>query len=514
MNKSGPIAAYVAIVLTIIVLVNAASAPAKGAGVEFLPVGSTVRELDAEKSTTYQWFIYNGYNTTYLLDISVLPQSGPGWDSELDTMVTVLSPGESLRVNLTVHATSEVDAIWVNQSVSVVFTDVSNPLSDFLRSGLTSTKMVPFWSSVNAGKNKLFGQFENPLPAPLSGNYATFALSVGLWAVVAIVFAYVVGPVARVFTKRTKTDLDDRIIGILHVPIFVLIVIFGIVDSFTILPLTSLETTLLYRLYFVALIAVLTYVVYKVYKEIVIYLGRKWASRTKTEIDDVLIPVLDKLGGLLILVFGGIGIVSYMGYDITFLLAGVGVFGLVIAFAAQDALSNFFSGMALLLDRPFAEGDYIQITSGELCRVEKIGIRSCRLYDVFQNNHIVLPNNKLVNDKITNLTEPDEQGVIEISVNVVHGSDVEEVEAILTEISMAHPEVLKEKDREPSVRLSGFGESALEFKLFAWVGNFMDKWRVAHELRKEIDRRFAQAGVHIAVPERTVRIKEGGKDKG
>lgn len=511
MKKARFAAVSAALVCAFALLLNAASAATEATGLEFVPVGSATREIDAETSTTYQWFIYNGYNTTYLLNISVDPSSGPGWDSELDTMVTVLSPQESLRVNLTVHASGDVDARWVNQTVFFVFQDVSKPLNNFLKTGQGHTKMIPFWSSVSAGKNKLFGQFENPLPPPFEGNYATFVLSVGLWAAIAIIFAYVVGPLLRVFTKRTKTDLDDRIIGILHMPIFVLVIIFGIVESFTILPLTRVETGVLYRLYVVALISILTFVMYKVYKEIIIFLGRKWASRTKTEIDEVLIPLLDKVGGIVILVFGAIGIVSYMGYNITFLLAGVGVFGLVIAFAAQDALSNFFSGMALLLDRPFAEGDYIQITTGEICRVDKIGIRSCRLYDVFQNNYIILPNNKLVNDKIANLMEPDAKGVIEVAVNVVHGTDVGKVERILEEVAASHPEVLKDKGNEPAVRLSNFGESALEFKLFAWVGDFMTKWRVAHELRKEIDRRFSEEGVKIAVPERTVHIKEEGK---
>ena len=490
---------------------TAASAPVAGVGVEFTPVGTTTRDLDAQTSTTYQWFIYNGVNITYLLNISVAPTSGPGWDSQLDTMVTVLKPGESLRVNLTVHAGGDVDSRWVNQTLFFQFQDVATPQDNFVVPGQVQTKMIPFWSSVNAGKNRLFGEFENPLPAPFDGNYATFFLSLGLWALIAGFFTYVVGPFMRIFTKKTKTDLDDRIIGILHLPIFVLVIIFGFVKSFTILPLTRVETTLLYSLYVVALIAIVTFVAYKVYKQIIIHIGRKWASRTKTEIDDVLIPVLDKVGGIVILVFGALGVVSYMGYDITFLLAGVGVFGLVIAFAAQDALSNFFSGMALLLDRPFAEGDYIQISTGELCRVDKIGIRSCRLYDVFQNNYIALPNNKLVNDKVANLSEPDGKGVFEIVVNVAHGSDVAKVEEALLEISASNKGVLKEYGKEPTVRFSNFGESSFEFKLFVWVDNFMDKWRIGHELRKEIDLRFAKEGIKIAVPERTVNIQESKK---
>jgi small-conductance mechanosensitive channel len=256
------------------------------------------------------------------------------------------------------------------------------------------------------------------------------------------------------------------------------------------------------------LIAIVTFVAYKVFKEILVFIGRRWAARTATEVDDVLIPVIDKIGGVVILIFGVIAVVNYMGYDITFLLAGVGVFGLVIAFAAQDALSNFFSGIIMLLDRPFVEGDMVQIATGETCRVEKIGIRSTRMYDVFQNNYVVLPNNKVVNEKIVNLTEPDMHGIAEIVVNVPHGADTQKVEKILMEIAGANKDVLQTTGREPSVRLSNISESSLEFKLFVWVSDFMTKWRVAHEIRKEIAKRFSKEGIELEMVPRTLYVKK------
>lgn len=113
-----------------------------------------------------------------------------------------------------------------------------------------------------------------------------------------------------------------------------------------------------------------------------------------------------------------------------------------------------------------------------------------------------------MNDKIVNLTQPDEQGIVEVVVNVVHGSDIKAVERTLLDIAKEHPDVLKEAGKEPAVRLTNFAESALEFKLFVWVDNFMKKWRVAHELRKEINRRFEDENIEIAVPQRRVIIKE------
>ncbi|MGQ9587294.1 MAG: mechanosensitive ion channel family protein [Thermoplasmata archaeon] len=288
-----------------------------------------------------------------------------------------------------------------------------------------------------------------------------------------------------------------------------LVIAYGLISSFKILRLSDRDIGRIFEAYAIFLIAILTFIAYKVFKEVLVYTGRRWTSRTSAEVGEVLIPVMDKIGGIVILIFGAIGIVNYLGYDITFLLAGVGVLGLVIAFEAQDALSNLFSGVFLLLDRPFTEGDYIRIPTGELCGVEKIGIRSTRLYEVFQNDYIILPNNKLTNDKITNLDEPDEQGISEIAVGVVYGTDLDKVETILTEIARGHPDVLKEEGKKPVVRFTNFGDSSLEFKLFLWVDSFLSKWKVPHELRKEINKRFAQEGIEIA--QRTVYIRKARK---
>lgn len=474
---------------------------------------SKYMECNAGESVVYEWFIFNGQTDPELVEITVDVSSGEGWNSDLDRAVVVLHPQESLFVNLTFTAKTDVGSHNISQTVSFEYTNLNNTALTFEDDADVHTQTIPVWGIISPGKNKLLGTFDNPFPAPFDNNYVTFGLNIGLWAIVAVFFAYIINPMVHIFTKRTKTDIDDRILRILHKPIFFLIILYGIVSSFAILPLSEGSVRFISEAYGIILIAIVTFVGYKIYKEVLVYVGKRLASKTKTEIDDVLIPIVDKVGGLVILLFGAMAVISYLGYNITFLLAGVGVLGLVIAFAAQDALSNFFSGLALLLDRPFIEGEFVLLSTGETCRIERIGIRSCTLYDVYQNTSIVLPNNKLVNDKVTNLSEPDAQGVAEVAVSVAIGSDVNKVERILMDAATAHEEVLKDAGREPVVRFSEFAESSLSFKLYVWVGDFLSKLRVAHELRKEIYDRFSKEHIELSVPQRAVLIKEqSGKD--
>ncbi len=290
--------------------------------------------------------------------------SGDGWSSEFEQQFLLLTPGEGASVKLIVSATNDVTSVDANQTVFFTFTGLEDSADSEVLTGYANTTMIPVWGIIAPGKNKILGLFDNPFPEPFNDNYATFLISVGLWAVIAVVFMYVIDPIVGLFTKKTKTDVDDRILAIVRKPIFILVIIYGLVSSFSILPLSEKDIGSVFRLYGVTLIAIVTFVAYKIFKEVLVYMGRKWSAKTDSEIDDVLIPVIDKIGGILIMIFGAMSVVTYLGYDVTFLLTGVGVFGLVIAFAAQDALSNFFSGIMLLMDRPFAEGEYITIPTG------------------------------------------------------------------------------------------------------------------------------------------------------
>jgi len=486
---------------------------ASAQGVIFSEIGDHEQTCEASQSVEYEWFVYNSDNVSYLLELTVDISSGEGWSSEFEEQFILLDPGDGASVMLTVSATNEVTSGDVNQTVTFSFVNLDDTSSSEVFHGYANTSMIPVWGVIAPGKNKILGMFDNPLPEPFDGNYVTFLIDVAIWGGIAFIFMYVVTPIAHVFTKKTKTDLDDRVLAILRKPIFVIVVVYGIVSSFSVLPLSERDIGEIFIIYGLVMIVLVTFVAYKIFKEILVFLGKRWASKTDTQLDDVLIPVIDKLGGILIMVFGTMSIVTYLGYDVTFLLAGVGVAGLVIAFAAQDALSNFFSGIMLLLDRPFAEGEYITISTGELCRVERIGIRSCRLYDVFANDHIILPNNKLINEKIINLTKPDERATVNVTVGVAYGSDLKKVEEILVDVARRTKNVLNDPGKEPVARFVNFGESALEFKVIFWVDDFMNQWRVAHDIREEVNRRFSEAGIEIPYPHRTIYIKEMPKAK-
>ena len=227
----------------------------------------------------------------------------------------------------------------------------------------------------------------------------------------------------------------------------------------------------------------------------------------------VLRPVFRKIGITIIIIGGFIFALHAVGIEVTALLAGAGVAGLVIAFAAQDTLSNFFSGIHLLLDRPFKIGDVIFLETGEYCRIENVGMRSTKLYSIFDHELIILPNNAVANQKIINIVKPDVKIRKKIEVSVAYGSDIDKVKNILNQAAIDHPNVVKEPGFEPQIRFTNFGDSGLEFLIYLWIDEVMNQWQVLSDVRSDIDRRFRDEHITIPFPQRTVWLNMSKKEK-
>ncbi len=186
----------------------------------------------------------------------------------------------------------------------------------------------------------------------------------------------------------------------------------------------------------------------------------------------------------------------------------MGVLGIAIAFAAQESLSNFFSGVFLMLDRPFKEGDLVEI-EGDRCRIERIGLRSTTLYHRPSHKMLVIPNNKMARDMIINLVEPDEAIRQSTSVGVAYGSDIQKVKEIIASAARDNPGVIKdEPGREPYARLEEFGDSALVFKMKFWIKDADKLNKVRGEVNEAIVQRLTEAGIDIPFPIRTLRLDE------
>jgi len=124
----------------------------------------------------------------------------------------------------------------------------------------------------------------------------------------------------------------------------------------------------------------------------------------------------------------------------------------------------------------------------------------------------VVPNSDLITNQVTNCTLTDRKIRRKVSVGVAYGSDVPLVMKTLMDIARTFPDVLDQP--EPMVLFKEFGDSSLNFQLLVWIGRFEDNLRVQSDLCQEIDKRFREAGIEIAFPQRDLHLRSVGEEAG
>jgi len=201
-----------------------------------------------------------------------------------------------------------------------------------------------------------------------------------------------------------------------------------------------------------------------------------------------------------------------IGIKLTVVWTTLGVGSVAIALALQDTLSNFFSGLYLVADRPVNPGDYIRTDTNQEGYVQRIGWRSTTLLTLGEHL-VIIPNSTMAKAVITNLSMPQPRYSCGLPVNVAYGTDPALVEKALLEVvqDALHAQVEGLLPRpEPSVAfLPGFGESAMSFTLNVTLRRFADQYGVQSELRKRIVKKFQVAGIEIPFPTRTLLLQKG-----
>ncbi|MBY6185286.1 mechanosensitive ion channel family protein [Marinobacter hydrocarbonoclasticus] len=206
------------------------------------------------------------------------------------------------------------------------------------------------------------------------------------------------------------------------------------------------------------------------------------------------------IGGNLVVIFGFLFALAQVGWDLTPVLTGLGVAGIVIGFALQDTLSNFASGMMILIYRPYDVGDYIE-AGGVAGKVGKMSLVNTTIR-TFDNQVFMVPNAKIWGETIKNITSERIRRV-DMVFGVAYTDNIESVEAILEEIVTSHPKVLKTP--EHMIRLHLLNESSVDFVVRPWVKTD-DYWDVYWDVTREVKVRFDQEGITIPFPQRELHM--------
>jgi len=209
----------------------------------------------------------------------------------------------------------------------------------------------------------------------------------------------------------------------------------------------------------------------------------------------------------LTIAFGLMIVLAALGVNITPLFALVGGASFIIAFAMQETLSNLAAGLMIMINRPFDEGDYVQV-AGLGGTVRHVSIVSTTVTTP-DNQVIVIPNSKVWGDVITNVTASDTRRV-DLVFGIGYGDSIEQAQKVLEEVVAQHPLILKEP--APVIRVSELADSSVNFIVRPWTKT-SDYWSVYWDLQRAVKEAFDANDISIPFPQTDMHLHVVDKDK-
>jgi small-conductance mechanosensitive channel len=215
--------------------------------------------------------------------------------------------------------------------------------------------------------------------------------------------------------------------------------------------------------------------------------------------------LLNKTITVLIFVVAIAVILGYFKFDITPMIAGVGLGALAIGLALQSTLSNFFAGVHLVSDKPIRVGDFIELDEKTSGIVEDIGWRSTRIR-MLTDNLLIIPNGKLAESNIINYSMPKQDLSIWVPCGVAYESDLKKVEKVALEVAREIQQTVEGavKDFEPAFRYKEFGDSNINFITILRVQEPLVRFSVRNEFIKALKERFDKEKIEISWPIRKI----------
>lgn len=208
------------------------------------------------------------------------------------------------------------------------------------------------------------------------------------------------------------------------------------------------------------------------------------------------------MSGKFVLLIGIIVALSQLGLKVGPLLAGLGIAGFIVGFALQDVLSNFASGIMILIYQPFDVGDTIEVpeVSGY---VQNMNLVSTKIL-TFDNQRLVVPNNKIWGNIIRNI-HAERNRRVDLVFGVGYEVEIDHAERVLHEIVKEHPLVLERP--KPNIKLHALNESSVDFIVRPWTKS-ENYWEVYWDITRTVKKRFDEEKISIPFPQRDVHIKQ------
>lgn len=334
--------------------------------------------------------------------------------------------------------------------------------------------------------------------------YLMFLASVIAAVIASRVLYFLIKKYGTILTSKTETKFDDLVIEAMEKPMFFGGFIAGLFIGYMFLTPNIAFVTNNFSKAISALILIdIAWLSLKLVDGFIDSFLVPIADKTESKLDDQLIPILRKISKVGLIILFSIVLLSNFGVDILPLVAGLGIGGLAIAFAAQKTVEDVFGGISIFASKQFTVGDTVKI-SGVEGVVESVGIRNTRIRDL-EGRVNTIPNSLVAHQVIMNISSEPARKVYQTLGLVYSTSHAKLVKAleILKEVVVNHPECRK----DPMAVFKSYSSSSLDIWFVYYILNIERRNEVMSEVNLEVKKRFEKEGIEFAYPTQTLIIQ-------
>ena len=333
--------------------------------------------------------------------------------------------------------------------------------------------------------------------------FIAIGILVGSFVFVKIIY-WVFSNIFQKITSKTKNSLDDTLLRTLQKPITFLVIVSAYFYSVKFLHFSLNTESILLNIAYIFIALGITSIISRIIDAVISEVILPISEKSETSFDNHLIPVIQKAVRAIIWSLGVVIGLDNIGFDITAMIAGLGIGGLALALAAQDSVKNIFAGIMIFLDKPFKIKDRIKI-DGHDGVVEEVGLRSTRIRTL-EGRIVTIPNCTFTDNSVINVTS---QPALKVKINLgltydTNEDDMQKAIDILQDI-------VKNQDAitdDYAAGFNGFGDFSLNI-LFMYYVRPESHWLNTQTLvNKEVLKRFNEEGLEFAFPTQTIYKKE------
>lgn len=375
--------------------------------------------------------------------------------------------------------------------------------------------------------NKLLTYFYELIGNDLLFQLCISAAVIFLGIIAAKLSSFISRKMAQPYVKKTKTKQDDKLVEIVGWGVFRLVIIAALFASLGIFendwlfligvkstvinahPYLAIFTKILDVLLFLYFVFTLVIISFKLTVVLLDWYSESIDGGENRNLSGSLFPLIKKVAKVIIFLIAVVAVLSKFDVNISGLLVSLGVGSLAVALAAQETLSNMISGFAIMIDRPFRNGDRILYADNKTGDVIEIGIRSTKILD-FDHNIVVIPNNEIIKSHITNLSYPSSETRVVVEIGVAYGTDIQRAKNLLLDIVKNDEDIIKETP--PEVYLINFADSSLVLRLTCRTNNYKNVFEIQCRTREKIYEIFRRENIEIPFPQRVITINNSSSN--